>query len=267
MAALGARVSGWDPDPNACMRALELGAMDERRRRSGGRCRGGRHRVRRGPVRALVETVREALDLAGEDTVVADVGSTKRVGRRGDLGPALRRRSSPRGIGGGRCRACPRGPVRWRHLVSGAGCQHSGCPARTVAPSDRELRRRAGCDRRRHARPPDGVRLPAPARARQPARRPGRRVARRGRAGGQPGELATGPSFRDATRVAGSNSAIWTDIYMSNRDALLAAIDELTGRLAQVRALLDADNTRAVRDWNESARADRDALLGQADQG
>ena len=25
-----------------------------------------------------------------------------------------------------------------------------------------------------------------------------------------------GPSFRDATRVAGANSAIWTDIYMAN---------------------------------------------------
>src|SRR5262249_29653758 len=35
-----------------------------------------------------------------------------------------------------------------------------------------------------------------------------------------------GPSFRDATRVAGANSAIWTDIYISNRDALIAGIDE-----------------------------------------
>ena len=42
---------------------------------------------------------------------------------------------------------------------------------------------------------------------------------------------AVGPSFRDATRVAGANSAIWTDIYMANGDALLAAIDELSGRL------------------------------------
>ncbi len=27
---------------------------------------------------------------------------------------------------------------------------------------------------------------------------------------------AVGPSFRDATRVAGANTAIWTDIYLSN---------------------------------------------------
>src|SRR5205807_178093 len=31
---------------------------------------------------------------------------------------------------------------------------------------------------------------------------------------------ATGPSFRDATRVAGASSNVWTDIYLSNRDAL-----------------------------------------------
>ena len=42
---------------------------------------------------------------------------------------------------------------------------------------------------------------------------------------------ATGPSFRDATRVAGANSAIWTDIYLSNRDALIDAIDATVDRL------------------------------------
>ena len=73
---------------------------------------------------------------------------------------------------------------------------------------------------------------------------------------------AVGPSFRDATRVAGANSAIWTDIYMSNRDALGSMLDELSGRLAQVRELLSAGDADAVTAWNESARADRERLLG-----
>ncbi len=47
---------------------------------------------------------------------------------------------------------------------------------------------------------------------------------------------ATGPSFRDATRVAGANSAIWTDIYLANRDALIERIDDATRRLAEFRA-------------------------------
>ncbi len=42
---------------------------------------------------------------------------------------------------------------------------------------------------------------------------------------------AAGPSFRDATRVAGAPSAIWTDIYLSNRDALR---DEIDGALARL---------------------------------
>src|SRR5207248_891642 len=53
---------------------------------------------------------------------------------------------------------------------------------------------------------------------------------------------ATGPSFRDATRVAGASSRIWTDIYLSNRDALAAGIDDTIARLRAVReALAGAD--------------------------
>jgi prephenate dehydrogenase len=73
---------------------------------------------------------------------------------------------------------------------------------------------------------------------------------------------AVGPSFRDATRVAGANSAIWTDIYMANSDALIAAIDAFAQRLGEVRAALAAGDAEAVAAWNDSARADRDALLG-----
>ena len=73
---------------------------------------------------------------------------------------------------------------------------------------------------------------------------------------------SVGPSFRDATRVAGANSAIWTDIYMSNRDALIAGIDEFAARLGEIRSALQAADAAAVTAWNEQARADREALLG-----
>src|SRR6202043_3504808 len=79
---------------------------------------------------------------------------------------------------------------------------------------------------------------------------------------GSPRLPAVGPSFRDATRVAGANSAIWTDIYMSNRDALIAGIDEFSKRLTDVRSALQAGDATAVTAWNERARADREALLG-----
>ena len=72
---------------------------------------------------------------------------------------------------------------------------------------------------------------------------------------------ALGPSFRDATRVAGSNSSIWIDIYLANRESLVAAIDELGGRLAEVRAALVRGDAPALREWNERARAEHEALL------
>jgi prephenate dehydrogenase len=72
---------------------------------------------------------------------------------------------------------------------------------------------------------------------------------------------ATGPSFRDATRVAGANSAIWSDIYLSNADALAERIDAAIARLAGVRDLLRARDRPSVTAWNDAAAADRRSLL------
>ncbi len=72
---------------------------------------------------------------------------------------------------------------------------------------------------------------------------------------------ATGPSFRDATRVAGASSAIWTDIYLSNRDALIAQLDDVAGRLAEVREALAAGDADAVTAWNDAAGEGRRRLL------
>jgi prephenate dehydrogenase len=72
---------------------------------------------------------------------------------------------------------------------------------------------------------------------------------------------ATGPSFRDATRVAGAPSGIWSDIYMSNHDALAASIEDTISRLQDVRDALVAGDAGAITDWNEGAAADRRGLL------
>src|SRR5580698_6999311 len=72
---------------------------------------------------------------------------------------------------------------------------------------------------------------------------------------------ATGPSFRDATRVAGSASSIWTDIYISNRDALAAEIEATIERLNDVRAALATGDGDALTAWNDDAADDRRKLL------
>ena len=70
---------------------------------------------------------------------------------------------------------------------------------------------------------------------------------------------ATGPSFRDATRVAGANPALWEQIYRANRSALGAQIDDLVARLGEVRALLDDGGDLVA--WQSQAAAQRAALL------
>jgi prephenate dehydrogenase len=69
---------------------------------------------------------------------------------------------------------------------------------------------------------------------------------------------ATGPSFRDATRVAGANPALWEQIYRANRSALDAQIGDLVRRLGEVRELLDHGDLGA---WQQRAARQRGALL------
>ncbi|GAC1322992.1 MAG: prephenate dehydrogenase [Thermoleophilaceae bacterium] len=70
-----------------------------------------------------------------------------------------------------------------------------------------------------------------------------------------------GPSFRDLTRVAGANSDIWTDIYMSNADAIADAIDAMGGRLDEIASLLRTRDAAAMERWNEWARVQRNRML------
>ena len=72
---------------------------------------------------------------------------------------------------------------------------------------------------------------------------------------------ATGPSFRDITRVAGSNTAIWRDIYLANADALGDSIDDALARLTAFREALRAGDGDGIAAWNDAARDDRRRLL------
>ena len=72
---------------------------------------------------------------------------------------------------------------------------------------------------------------------------------------------ATGPSFRDLTRVAGANTAIWGGIYRANADALVAALDDTIARLTSARDMLAAGDDDGIAEWNDAARDDRRRLL------
>ena len=72
---------------------------------------------------------------------------------------------------------------------------------------------------------------------------------------------ATGPSFRDATRVAGASSTIWTDIYLSNADALAAAIEDAITSLRAFSEALGLRDAARIGAWNEGAAEDRRRLI------
>jgi prephenate dehydrogenase len=72
---------------------------------------------------------------------------------------------------------------------------------------------------------------------------------------------ATGPSFRDATRVAGTNPPVWRDIFLANRDAIQAELESYVGALEAVLEKLRAADGEALERWIEEARMNRQRLL------
>ena len=70
-----------------------------------------------------------------------------------------------------------------------------------------------------------------------------------------------GPSFRDATRVAGANSAIWTDIYVQNAEAIADEVETAAATLGEIASVLRSRDPERLRAWNDGARDDRRNLL------
>jgi prephenate dehydrogenase len=67
-------------------------------------------------------------------------------------------------------------------------------------------------------------------------------------------------AFRDGTRVAASDAALWTAIFLENRAPLLRAIDRFESELGRFRQALEARDEAAIRFWWEIARAKRNTF-------
>jgi prephenate dehydrogenase len=72
---------------------------------------------------------------------------------------------------------------------------------------------------------------------------------------------ATGPSFRDATRVAGANPPLWRDIFLANRSAIDREIETLIASLREVQEHLRAGDADAIEQGIGRSREDRRRLL------
>jgi prephenate dehydrogenase len=252
---LGAHVRGYDPRDLAA--AVELGAVTEACGSLAEAVDGADFVFVAVPVCALPAVVAEVLAVAGEDCVVSDVGSTKRS--------VVAAVDDPRFVGG--------------HPLAGAetaGVEHARADlfdgatwyltptARTGGMLYERLyrflvelgARPAALDAETH----DALLATV---SHLPHVLANVLVARAARVLSEEGERlpATGPSFRDATRVAGANTEIWRDIYLANADALVDAIDDTVRRLTEVREALAAGDGVAVGAWNDGARSERQRLL------
>jgi prephenate dehydrogenase len=69
-----------------------------------------------------------------------------------------------------------------------------------------------------------------------------------------PRKLAfAGGGFRDFTRIAASSPEMWRDIFLANRDAVLAELADYQTMLTQTRALLASGDGQAIEQWLASA--------------
>jgi prephenate dehydrogenase len=73
--------------------------------------------------------------------------------------------------------------------------------------------------------------------------------------------LSAGPSFRDLTRIAGSNRRIWTDIFLENRAALLASLATFQDGLQEVLEALAANDAGRLGDTIARAAEQRERML------
>jgi prephenate dehydrogenase len=257
---LGATVRGYDAGDGVLDRARERGAVDEACATVAEAVAGAETVFVAVPVGDLVSTVGEALAAAGPECVVSDVGSTKR--------DVVAAHDDPRFVGG--------------HPVAGAetaGVEHARADlfdgatwylTPTAATSGilfERLHRMiadigggpAAIDAATHDRLLASVSHLPHVLANVLVSQAANTLA------GENERLpVAGPSFRDATRVAGANGEIWTDIYLSNRDALVRQLDETARRLAGVRDALAAGDREEIARWNERAAHDRRALLEAA---
>jgi len=250
-------VSGYDPSAGAREAAIARGAVMEACETVEEAVADADFAFVAAPVQVLAAAVGETLAAAGPDCVVTDVGSVKRavVGAVDD----------PRFIGGHPLAGAETAGVE--HARSDLFTDATWYLTPTAATRGTAYERLHRLITRIGAWPsaiePDTHDVVMASVSHLPHVLANVLVAQAARVLSAEGERlpATGPSFRDVTRVAGANSAVWSGIYRANADALVAAIDDMVARLQSARDMLAADDGEAITTWNDAAREDRRRLL------
>jgi len=255
---LEAEVIGSGRNPARLARAVELGAIDRGADSVAEACAEADLIFCAGPVAVLPQQAREALDAAGPDAVVTDVGSTK-----GELVEAVG--GDERFIGGHPLAGAETAGVEnaREDLFEGARWYLTPTERSSGLLYDRLQRAVSALGARPQAIDPQGHdRLMATV-SHLPHVLANVLAAEAADSLTQDTERLpdVGPSFRDGTRVAGSNPAIWADIFASNREAVAASVDSVGERLRQAAELIRAGDREALTAWHGAAGEAHQRLL------
>jgi prephenate dehydrogenase len=263
LAARGAGVSevvGWDPDPEALAVAHERGAVTPAGTLVEALA-GAELALVAAPVAALPALVGDVLAAAPAHCAVTDVGSTK--------GAVVTAAGGDRRFVGGHpiCGAETRGPGRASaDLFVGATWFLTPGPAtpperfRLVHAFVTALRARpVAIDPSAHDRLVAVTSHLPHALANVLLNQAGAT-----RVDGHDPLQAAGGSLRDMSRIAGANPRIWVDIFLDNREALRAVLEEHRARIERLEeALADGDAGYLAR-WIGEAAGNRRRLLESA---
>ncbi|MGN6558464.1 MAG: prephenate dehydrogenase, partial [Solirubrobacterales bacterium] len=255
---LEAEVVGCGRNPARLQRAVELGAIDRAAGSVAEACEGADLVFCAGPVAVLPEQAREALAAAGPETVVTDVGSTK-----GELVTALG--EDERFIGGHPLAGAETAGVEnaREDLFEGARWYLTPTERSSGLLYDRLQRALSALGARPQAIDPQSHDRLMATISHLPHVLANVLASEAADSLTQDSERLpdVGPSFRDATRVAGSNPAIWADIFATNREAVAASVDSVSERLREAARLIREGDHEALAGWHASAGEARLRLL------
>ena len=258
---LDAEVVGFDRDATTLERALELGALDRAAGSVAEAVSDDTVVFCAAPVGALPELVAEALASSGEPAVVTDVGSTKaelieRVAAHADnarfIGGHPLAGAETAGVENARAELLE--GARWylTPTARSSGLHYDllqstvadlGARPQAIDPATHD-RVMATVSHVPHVLANALVGEAATALSEESERLP-----------------EVGTSFRDTTRVAGANPAIWADIFATNSDAVAEGIEAVADRLRHAAELIRSGDREAVGEWHIEAGAARRRLL------
>jgi prephenate dehydrogenase len=258
---LGAEVSGFDPAAGNRERALEVGALDSAADSIAAAVEGAELVFCAAPVRALAPLAAGALEASPGDAAVTDVGSTKRELLGGLAGvPGAARFVGGHPLAGAETAGVDNARA---DLFDGARWYLTPTEDASDAHYDRVQRAVTELGARPQAIDADAHDRMMATVSHLPHVLANVLVQEAATALGKSSDRLpdVGPSFRDSARIAGSNPAIWADIFATNREAVAGEIDAFSRRLAEAAELIRAGDPDAVGAWHASALDDRRALL------